>query len=126
MLAKKYDYDYAWESPAVPKAPQPKKEERKARPKVQTRLNSGLRSRVFGMVLLLAAGAAALTFFSSMNASRGYALVQMQNETKQLEMENRQLQLEISKLKSPQRIKDIATKDLGMSVPEEVYFASER
>jgi len=124
MLARKYAEDYYYEpEPARVEAPQPKRR-RKVRP--EARLNSGMRSRMLRLVALLALCAAAVTAMSGINASRGYALVQMQNEAKQLEMENRQLQLEISQLKSPQRIKDIATKDLGMVVPSEVYFASER
>ena len=38
------------------------------------------------------------------------------------EQENERLKIDIAKLKSPRRIKDIATSSLGMEVPENVYF----
>jgi len=125
MLARKYveeEYEYEAALPArkAPSAkPQPQQEPEGV-------LDSGLRRRAIILVATVALGAGIVTAMSGYNASRGYALVQMQNETKQLEMENRQLQLEISQLKNPQRIKDIATKDLGMVVPAEVYFASDK
>ena len=43
-----------------------------------------------------------------------------------LEKENEALRVEIAHLKSPQRIKELATAKLGMIVPESAYFSSEK
>ena len=63
---------------------------------------------------------------SGISASRGYALVATQNQTQQLEQENQRLKIEIAKLKSPLRIKQIAQEQLGMDVPNKMYFSHER
>jgi len=91
--------------------------------KTRVLLNTQLRSRCRALFVLLAALALAVTAHSGLNASRGYALVSTQQQTQQLEQENERLKIEIAQLKSPQRIKNIATKDLGMTVPEKVYYS---
>ncbi len=63
---------------------------------------------------------------SGISASRGYALVATQNQAQQLEQENQRLKIEIAKLKSPLRIKQIAQDKLGMDVPNKMYFSHER
>ena len=63
---------------------------------------------------------------SGISASRGYALVATQTQAQQLEQENERLRIEIAKLKSPQRIKQIAADELGMTVPKKMYFSHER
>ena len=68
----------------------------------------------------------ALTTCSSMGARRGYELVQAQQAAVRLEQQNEQLRIEIARLKSPQRIQSIAAKDLGMVIPKQVYFASDK
>ena len=60
---------------------------------------------------------------SGISASRGYALVATQNQAQQIEQENERLKIEIAKLKSPQRIKQIAADELGMDVPNKMYFS---
>lgn len=62
---------------------------------------------------------------SGINASRGYALVTTQNQTQALEQENERLRIEIARLKSPLRIKQIAQDKLGMDVPKKMYFSHE-
>lgn len=63
---------------------------------------------------------------SGINASRGYALVATQNQAQVLEDENARLRIEIAKLKSPGRIKQIAQEQLGMDVPKQMYFSHDR
>ena len=63
-----------------------------------------------------------ITVRSGISASRGYDLVHTEQQAEALEQENERLKIDIARLKSPQRIKDIATKDLGMEVPQQVYF----
>jgi cell division protein FtsL len=63
---------------------------------------------------------------SGISASRGYELVAIQQQADQMEQENERLKIEIAKLKSPDRIKSIAQDQLGMSVPKQTYFSSEK
>jgi cell division protein FtsL len=89
-------------------------------------LNWHLRSRCCMLLIVLSIMAMVVTVRNSISASRGYELVQIQQEAVRLEKENERLKIDIAHMKSPQRIKAIATQKLGMVVPETVYFASER
>jgi len=121
MLAKRKE-DYSYEEYDLPE--QPAEHYRIRRP-LQV-LNGPLRSRCCRLLILLSVMAIVVTFRSGMSASRGYDLVQIQQETSRLENENERLKIEIAHMKSPQRIKAIATQQLNMVVPKSVYFASER
>lgn len=118
QLREDYEYSYE-EKPVRVEVPVPKREER-------TRINTHLRSRCLVLLVVLSLMAVVTTVRSSLSAARGYELVQVQQQAAQLEQENKSLQVEIARLKAPQRIKDIAARDLGMSVPQEVYFASDK
>ncbi|WP_423791856.1 hypothetical protein [Mitsuokella jalaludinii] len=59
------------------------------------------------------------------HASRGYTLVETQGEATRIEQENERLNVEIAKLKNPERIKAIAESQLGMQVPKKTYFSHE-
>ena len=67
-----------------------------------------------------------VTVGSGISASRGYELVAIQQQAEQKEQENERLKIEIAKLKSPDRIKAIAKDQLGMEVPRQTYFSSEK
>ena len=84
--------------------------------------------RSHGQLLFLTMTVLALlvTVGSGISASRGYELVAIQQQADQLEQENERLKIEIAKLKSPDRIKAIAQDQLGMSVPKQTYFSSEK
>ena len=90
------------------------------------RLNHLLRSRCRIFFVVFAIFAMAVVIRSGINASRGYALVATQEQAQQLELENERLRVEIAKLKSPQRIKQIAEDELGMIVPRKMYFSHDR
>lgn len=90
------------------------------------RLNTALRNKFQTLFLLIVVFAGVVTFRSALGASRGYDLVKIQQEAQQLEQENERLRMEISYMKSPERIKAIATKDLGMEVPKKVYFMQDK
>ena len=94
----------------------------KSRPK----LDRNLRSRCQIAFIIISILAMLVTIRSGISASRGYALVATQNQAQQLEQENERLRVEIAKLKSPQRIKQIASEELGMVVPKKMYFSHER
>ena len=90
------------------------------------KLNKNLRSRCQIAFIIISILAMLVTIRSGISASRGYALVATQNQAQQLEQENERLRVEIAKLKSPQRIKQIASDELGMVVPKKMYFSHER
>ncbi len=136
MLAERkedYNYEYddgyhygemPYESSQVPiAAPQVRKRKHLKSPTV---LDTNLRSRARVLFLLVAALAMIVVVRSGISASRGYALVAVQQQAQQLEQENERLRIEIATLKSPQRIKAIATEELGMEVPKKMYFTHER
>ena len=90
------------------------------------RLNHLLRSRCRIFFTVFAIFAMAIVIRSGICASRGYALVATQEQAQQIELENERLRVEIAKLKSPQRIKEIAEEKLGMIVPRKMYFSHDR
>ena len=82
-----------------------------------------LRSRCSLAFVIISILAMLVVIRSGISASRGYALVATQNQAQQIEQENERLRIEIAKLKSPQRIKQIAEEELGMGVPAKMYFS---
>ena len=122
MLARQeVDYEYFEE------ALQPQRIEKAAPvPKPQRRptLNTHLRSRCFLLLALVSIMAMAVTIRSGITASRGYDLVKIQQQAETLEKENEHLKIEIAQMKSPERVRRIATEKLGMSTPKTVYFAT--
>ncbi|MBP2644869.1 MAG: cell division protein FtsL family protein [Firmicutes bacterium] len=91
--------------------------------KVAARPNPEFRKRCLQFVAVVIAVAMVITIHSEVMVRAGYDLVQMKKEAAKLEKENDLLQLEIAKLKSPQRIAKIATEELGMVRPSTAYFA---
>lgn len=92
----------------------------------RTVLNTKLRARVFTILALLCIMAMVVTVRSGIMASRGYELVKMQQQAAAVERENEHIKIEIAQLKSPDRIRRLATDNLGMSTPKNVYFANEQ
>lgn len=88
------------------------------------RQNASLRVKCFLMVALVAVAAMFVTVRSETIIRAGYQLVQTKAQVAKMDKENEALRLEIAKLKSPQRIQYIATSQLGMVVPQNVYCAS--
>ena len=87
-------------------------------------LNTHLRSRCFLLLALVSIMAMAVTIRSGITASRGYDLVKIQQQAETLEKENEHLKIEIAQMKSPERVRRIATEKLGMGTPKTVYFAT--
>ena len=85
-----------------------------------------MRSHCQILFLTIAVLAMLVTIGSGVSASRGYALVEVQRQADALEQENERLKIDIAKLKSPERIKNIATDQLGMEVPKHTYFSQEK
>jgi cell division protein FtsL len=87
------------------------------------KLDIALRGKCLITVLLVAAVAVVVTVRSESIIRSGYELVQMKSQSLSLQKENELLRLDIAKLKSPQRIQGIATVELGMVIPQHVYYA---
>ncbi len=83
-----------------------------------------LRKQFLQLILLAAALAMLITVHSALMVRAGYDLVEMKAAAAKLEKENDLLRLEIAKLKSPQRIQQIATSQLGMVTPQTAYYAT--
>ena len=94
--------------------------------KYRPKLDHLLRSRCRVAFVVISILAMLVVIRSGISASRGYALVATQNHAQQLEQENERLKIAIAQLKSPARIKQIAREQLGMDVPEKMYFSHER
>ena len=92
-------------------------------PLLKTVLDTSTRSHAQLLFLTMAVLALLVTVGSGVSASRGYALIEVQRQAEQLEQENERLKIDIAKLKSPDRIKSIATDQLGMEVPKRTYFS---
>ena len=116
MPARAHRYYEEYEEAPV-RAPRPKRP-----PRAHIILDQKWRSRLKWSVLIIAALAMAVAMRAGLSANRGYTLVETQQEAEQIEQENERLKIDIAKLKSPRRIKDIATSRLGMEVPQNVYF----
>lgn len=127
MLARKEEiHEYGYEYEEEQMLPEQERLEKKAEePIFKTVLNTTLRSRCRTLFLVASLLAMLTTVGSGISASRGYALVEVQQRADQLEQENERLNIEIAKLRNPQRIKSIAESQLGMSVPKKTYFAHE-
>ena len=89
------------------------------------KLNHLLRSRCRVAFIIISILAMLVVVRSGINASRGYALVETQNQAAALEQENERLRIEIAKLKSPSRIQQIAESELDMVLPKRMYFSHE-
>lgn len=119
MLArKKEDWDIYYQQTAQPEAPVTAQPEKLQQP----RLNCTLRAECFITVLVAAVMAVTFTVRSEEIIHSGYKLVQMKAQLATVEKDNERLHLDIAKLKAPQRIEQIATTELGMVVPNSVYY----
>jgi len=127
---KYYEYEDDYYEEQV-QAPASREEEikslkvRSSEPLFKTVVDTATRSHCQVLFLVAAVMALLVVVGSGVSASRGYALVATQNQATQLEQENERLRIENAKLKAPQRIKDIAEGELGMTVPKKIYFAHE-
>ncbi len=129
MLAdRKEDHEFSYEEERFSSRIQKKVEEERAEdtPQVQNVLNRPLRQHAKIFIFMMVVMSMAVVVRNGIIATHGYELVDMQQKAQKLEQENERLRIEIAHLKSPQRIKAIATEQLGMSLPTQVYFAHEK
>ncbi|SMD05941.1 cell division protein FtsL [Sporomusa malonica] len=113
MLLHKKQEVYVYEQEAASPAP-----------KTVQKADKRLRVKCLTLVIMAAVMAAVTTMQSAAIIQSGYDLVKIKGQVAKVEKENELLRLDIAKLKSPQRIEEIAVKDLGMVVPKNAYYAS--
>ncbi|WP_425060768.1 Cell division protein FtsL [Sporomusa carbonis] len=113
MLVHKKQELYVYEQEAASPAPRP----------VQ-KVDKRLRVKCLTLVAIAILMAAVITIQRAAIVQAGYDLVKLKGQVAKIEKENELLRLDIAKLKSPQRIEEIATKELGMVVPKNAYYAS--
>ena len=117
MLARQERQDESYQEVPVHQAEEHKPERQEMF--VHRVLNTSLRSH-FQVLFIVTALLAMLVTIGS-----GYTLVETQSEATRIEQENERLNVEIAKLKNPERIKAIAESQLGMQVPKKTYFSHE-
>jgi len=93
-------------------------------PKIVQKVDRRLRVKCLTLVVFAAVIAAATTMQRAAIVEAGYELVKIKGHAAKVEKENEFLRLDIAKLKSPQRIDEIAVTQLGMVLPKNAYFAS--
>lgn len=113
MLVHKQQEVYVYEQEAVSPAP-----------KIVQKADRRLRLKCLTLVIFAAVIAAATTMQRAAIVEAGYELVKLKGHVAKVEQENEFLRLDIAKLKSPQRIDEIAVTQLGMVMPKNAYFAS--
>lgn len=111
LVQKKQEYVYEQET-TLPK------------PKIVRKADKRLRIKCLMLVVIVAVMAAITTMQSAAIIQAGYDLVTVKSQVAKIEKENELLRLDISKLKSPQRIEEFATKNLGMVMPKNSYYAT--
>ena len=116
LVSKKQNWENYQEAAATPAV--------KPSAKPQTGQSKSLRSKCVAAITLFAVMAMLVTLQSASIVKSGYELVQIKAQLAALEKENDYIRLDIAKLKSPQRIQTIATRELGMITPKNIYHAS--
>ncbi|BBB93268.1 MAG TPA: cell division protein FtsL [Methylomusa anaerophila] len=86
--------------------------------------NVHFRSKCFVLIVALTIMAMIVTVQSAAIVQSGYDVVKIKSQITLMEKNNELLRLEIAKLKSPQRIEQIASREMGMIVPQNAYYAS--
>lgn len=104
----------------------PQKQIVKNRFKNRQTINTTLRNRIFTLAFIALFGGVCLTFLNTYIGVRGYDVSKMRQEALEIEQYNERMKVDIAHLKSPKRIQDIAIHQLGMIVPQEVYFATSK
>jgi cell division protein FtsL len=82
-----------------------------------TRPDAGLRRKCFYLFILILTISMIIVAQNERLAQTGYELVKMKEYAAELEKDNQTLRIDIAKLKSPERIGNIATHQLGLVLP---------
>jgi cell division protein FtsL len=95
----------------------------KAATAASPRPDTSLKRNFMLLILLVIVAAMLITVQSQITVQAGYDLVQLKAQAATLEKQNELLRLDVARLSSPERIQQIASRDLGMVVPVSTYYA---
>lgn len=74
--------------------------------------------KILALVLLALLLCFGMTFMTVVNVLMGYKITSIKQEINSLQRENERLQLEVARLRAPERIAAVATEQLGMAEPQ--------
>lgn len=81
---------------------------------------------IFNIILAIIVGFILMAFMQKLIVRTGYEIDHHQQELVELYQSNDHLRLDVAKLKSPSRIQAIATKELGMAMPQTFIYSSDK
>ncbi|MCH4158419.1 MAG: cell division protein FtsL [Acidaminococcaceae bacterium] len=116
MPARAYEYEAEVARPWRKAEPEIQKVPRRLHKPVRKQNYKLFRRRLFVSVVVILAMYAAAVVRSETLVRTGATLINLQQQEAQLIMKNSELKIEVEKLKEPERITQIAEKQLGMSV----------
>jgi cell division protein FtsL len=85
---------------------------------------SKLRQKCFLLLILIFTSAMLIVAQNDQLVTTSYKLVEMKEHVAELEIENQSIRIDIAKLKSSERIADIATHQLGLVLPDVKYIST--
>ncbi|HBS60764.1 MAG TPA: cell division protein FtsL, partial [Firmicutes bacterium] len=83
-----------------------------------------LRRRYFSLLILIFIASMLMVAQNDQLVQTSYQLVEMNADVAKLEKENQSLRIDIARLKSPERIVNIATQRLGLVFPDAKYIST--
>lgn len=86
------------------------------------KIQSKTKRKLALLVLLVLAAGFSMTFLATQTVIKGYQVENIKKEINTLQRENERLQLEVARLKTPERIAEVATVRLGMVEPQTSQF----
>lgn len=111
------EYQEEW---IVPAQPEPVEEPVYFSPKP----TAELRRKCFSLLILIFTASMLMVAQNDQLVQTSYKLVEMKEHVAELEKENQSLCIDVARLKSPERIENIATHQLGLVFPDAKYLST--
>ena len=89
-----------------------------------TKPTAGLRRKYFSLLILIFTASMLTVAQNDLLVKTSYELVKMHEHVAELEKENQSLYIDIARLKSPERVMNIATHQLGLVFPDTIYIST--
>ena len=103
---------------------EPQIKEKSIKTGTKVKLNKSLRLKCLTLLATTAFLAVAVVLQSSYIVNSGYVLVEKKQQIIQTERANELLKLDIARASSHERISQIATSNLGMTMPQNIFIPS--
>ncbi|MDR1701196.1 MAG: cell division protein FtsL [Sporomusaceae bacterium] len=117
-------YQYDGQTALALQQPAPEQPYAPPAPKPQAEINRALRSKCLLLLVTVAFFTAVVTAQSAYIVNAGYNLVENKKAITRLDRANETLRLEIAQGRTHEKIVEIASKKLGMVIPQNAYFSS--